>query len=89
MAKRKNIPKVDSSAREAPIPAYRFDTGNAICELDRIIAAVNLVHDALEPSGPRPDAVAAWLTLELVREKMGDLRNSMEDAEQVEEVANG
>jgi hypothetical protein len=80
-AKRKG--EKPKSTTTANIPAYRFDTGMAICKLDRIIAAVGIAHDQIQPVAMRANSGIsdAWLTLELAQEKLGDLRKELEDAE--------
>lgn len=75
----------------ADIPAYRINTHAEIMEVDRIIAAVNLAHGVLqrECSGSIEEVdgeelSSAWLTLQLVQEKLDDLRKRMEFAEPAE-----
>jgi hypothetical protein len=58
-----------------------LDTLDATCKLDRIIAAVNLAHDVVgAESGTNEKLSSAWLTLELVQEKLNEMRGEFEDA---------
>jgi hypothetical protein len=60
---------------------YLFDTLEATIKLDRVAAAVDLAHQVLrEEHGTNGKLASAWLTLELVQEKLSEMRVELEDA---------
>jgi hypothetical protein len=58
-------------------PAYRIDAIDAMCKLDRIVAAVNLAHDVIR--------ISTTLGLRsIVQEKLDTFRDELEAAHSVE-----